>query len=127
MTTPKYNRFNTGRTKDYFPLKRWRFNTEKHPVIVSKDKCASSTAKTLFSTQELQMLVGLTNTLQCNQREAVRIALYEASISLHKAYNSAFRLRAPNQRRKRIRDDPQRIDRSFQIQSSWQYQMHQTN
>ena len=48
-------------------------------------------AKTLFSAQELQMLIGLTNTLQCNQREAVRIALYEASISLHKAYNSAFR------------------------------------
>ena len=91
MTTPKYNKFNTGKTKDYFPLKRWRLNTEKHPVIVSKDKCASSTAKTLFSTQELQMLVGLTNTLQCNQREAVCIALYEASISLHKAYNSAFR------------------------------------
>ena len=91
MTTPKYNKLNTGKTKDYFPLKRWRFNTEKHPVIVSKDKCASSTAKTLFSTQELQILVGLTNTLQCNQREAVRIALYEASISLHKAYNSAFR------------------------------------
>ena len=127
MTPPKYNKFNTGKTKDYFPLKRWRFNTEKHPVIVSKDKCASSTAKTLFSTQELQMLVGLTNTLQCNQREAVRIALYEASISLHKAYNSAFRLHALNQRRKRIRDDPQRLDRRFQIQSSWQYQMQQKN
>ena len=91
MTTPKYNKFNTGKTKDYFQLKRWRFNTEKYPVIVSKDKCASSTAKTLFSTQELQMLVELTNTLQCNQRKAVRIALYEASISLHKAYNSDVR------------------------------------
>ena len=91
MAKPKYKRFNTGRTKDYFPLKRWRFNTEKHPVIMSIDKCASTTAKTLFSKQELQMLVGLTNTLQYNPREAVRIALYEASISLHKAYNSAFR------------------------------------
>lgn len=50
MTTPKYNKFNTGKIKDYFPLQRWRFNTEKHSVIVSKDKRASSTAKALFST-----------------------------------------------------------------------------
>ena len=63
MTTPKYNKFNSGKTKDYFPLKRWRFNTDKHPVIVSNDKCAISTAKTLFSMQKVQMLIGLTNTL----------------------------------------------------------------
>lgn len=91
MTTPKYNKFNTGRTKGYFPLKRWRFDTKKHPVIQSKQRCASSTAKTLFSTQELQMLVGLTNTLQCNEREAVRIALYEASRSAEEAHKAAFR------------------------------------
>ena len=36
------------------------------------------------------MLVGLTNTLQCNEREAVRIALYEASRSAEKAYEMAF-------------------------------------
>ena len=46
MTKPKYNKFNTGRTKGYFPLKRWRFDTEQHPVLQSKRKCASSTAKT---------------------------------------------------------------------------------
>ena len=91
MTTPKYNKFNTGRTKGYFPLKRWRFNTEEHPVIQSKQKCSSSTAKTPFSTQELQMLVGLTNTLQCKEREAVRIALYEASRSARVAHELAFR------------------------------------
>ena len=90
MATPKYNKFNTGRTKNYFPLKRWRFNTDEHPVVKSKEKCASSTAKTLLSIQELQMLVGLTNTLQCNEREAVRIALYEASRSAKKAYEMAF-------------------------------------
>ena len=37
------------------------------------------------------MLVGLTNTLQCNEREAVRIALYEASRSAEKAHEKAFR------------------------------------
>ena len=94
MTTPKYNKFNTGRTKGYFPLKRWRFNTEQHPIIKSKDKCASSTAKALFNTQEQQMLVGLTNTLQCNEREAVRIALYEASRSARRAHEKAFRYAA---------------------------------
>ena len=36
------------------------------------------------------MLVGLTNTLQCNEREAVRIALYEASKGAEKAYETAF-------------------------------------
>ena len=91
MTTPKYNKFNTGKTKGYFPLKRWRFDTKEHPVIQSKQKCASSTAKTPFSTQELQMLVGLTNTLQCKEREAVRIALYEAVRSASEAYELAFR------------------------------------
>ena len=90
MPKPKYNKFNTGRTKNYFPLKRWRFNTDEHPVVKSKEKCASSTAKTLVSTQELQMLVGLTNTLQCNEREAVRIALYEASRSAEEAHEAAF-------------------------------------
>ena len=105
MTTPKYNKFNTGRTKGYFPLKRWRFNTEEHPVIQSKQKCSSSTAKTPFSTQELQMLVGLTNTLQCKEREAVRIALYEASRSAPVAHELAFRLLTPKQQIKRIRGD----------------------
>ena len=73
MTSPKYCKFNTGRTKQYFPLLRWRFNTDDHPVIKSTEKCASSTARSKFSMQELQMLVGLTNTLQCNEREAVRL------------------------------------------------------
>ena len=91
MIRPRYQKFNPGKTKGYFPLKRWRFNTENQPVIQSKEKCASSTAKTLFSTQELQILVGLTNTLQCDEREAVRIALYEASRNAEKAHESTFR------------------------------------
>ena len=107
MTTPKYNKFNTGKTKGYFPFKRSRFNTEEHPVIQSKQKCASSTAKTPFSTQELQMLVGLTNTLQCKEREAVRIALYEAARSASKAYELAFGLLTAKQQIKHIRGDLQ--------------------
>ena len=112
MSTPKYNKFNTGRTKGYFPLKRWRFNTEQHPVLKSKDRCASSTAKTLFSTQEQQMLVGLTNTLQCNEREAVRIALHEASRSARKVHEKAFRYADQNHQAKGIKDDPQRSNGS---------------
>ena len=108
MATPKYNKFSTGRTKGYFPLKRWRFNTENHPVIQSKEKCASSTAKTLFSTQELQMLVGLTNTFQCKEREALRIALHECVKNASKANELAFRYAEPKQQIKHIRDDPQR-------------------
>ena len=90
MNQPKYQKFNTGKTKVYFPLLRWRFNSGNHPVIQSAEKCASSTAKSKFSMQELQMLVGLTNTLQCNEREALRIALYEASKSPEKVHQDAF-------------------------------------
>lgn len=121
MPKPKYNKFNTGRTKNYFPLKRWRFNTDEHPVVKSKEKCASSTAKTLLSIQELQMLIGLTNTLQCNEREAVRIALYEASRSAKKAYEMAFARKHRNQQRRHIRDDPQRGNGSCQkLKRNWQ-------
>ena len=90
MNQPKYQKFNTGKTKVYFPLLRWRFNTGNHPVIQSAEKCASSTARAKFSMQELQTLVGLTNTLQCNEREAVRIALYEATKRPVKAHETAF-------------------------------------
>ena len=36
------------------------------------------------------MLVGLTNSLQCKEREAIRIALYEASKSSFAPYESSF-------------------------------------
>ena len=90
MNTPKDRKFNTGKSQDYFPFPRRRFKTENHPIIQSKEKCASSTTKTKFSTQELLMLEGLTNSLQCDEREAVRIALYETSRSSSEAYKSAF-------------------------------------
>ena len=37
------------------------------------------------------MLLGLSNTLQCSEREAVRIALHEASARASDAYEMAFR------------------------------------
>jgi len=86
----KYNKFNPGKTKEYFPINAWRCNSSRHPVITSSDKCASSTPKARFSQQELQMLLGLSNTLQCSEREAVRIALYEASARVSDAYETAF-------------------------------------
>ena len=59
-----------------FPKNRYR--TEKHPVIVSKVKCASK-VETILSFQEKQMLEGLVNAVQTSQRDAIRIALYELS------------------------------------------------
>ena len=85
MPLSKYNKFNAGKTKSYFPINKWRCDTSAHPVIILSDKCASSTPKALFSQQEMQMLVGLSNTLQCDEQNAVRIALYEARKSPVKA------------------------------------------
>ena len=67
-------------------------------MIRSKQKCASSAAKTSFRIQELQLLVGLANTLQCKDQEAVRIALYEMAASgvlVHRIITSHKRSR-PN-------------------------------
>ena len=91
MSTPRYNKYNPGKTKGYFPINKWRCDASKHPVITASDKCASSTPRALFSQQELQMLVGLSNTLKCDEDKAVRIALYEASRSAEKAHEMAFR------------------------------------
>ena len=46
---------------------------------------------TMLSAQEDQMLEGLINSLQCNQRQAIRIALHEASRSGFKALQSTSR------------------------------------
>ena len=68
--TSKNNKFNTGKTSGFFPFTKWLFATNNHPVITSKEKCSSKTAKAKFSTQELQMLDGLANMFQCDEREA---------------------------------------------------------
>ena len=77
MTNKKNSKFNsTGHSKGYFPLKKHRFDTAKHPIVQSSARC-SAKLKAHLSQQEELMVVGLVNCLQCNEREAVRIAIYE--------------------------------------------------
>ena len=77
MTKQNNKKFNTkGATKGYFPIKQHRFDTTKHPVLQSTVRCAAK-MQTILSQQEELMVAGLANCLQCNERDAVRIALYE--------------------------------------------------
>ena len=77
MTKQNNKKFNTkGATKGYFPIKQHRFDITKHPVIQSTVRCAAK-MQTILSQQEELMVAGLANCLQCNERDAVRIALYE--------------------------------------------------
>lgn len=74
----KPSRFNYHtKSKEFFPIKQYRFNTTKHPIIQSR-KELKHRVKTILSVQENQQLTGLVNSLQCNQRDAIRIAFYEA-------------------------------------------------
>jgi len=66
------------RIQGFFPIHQYRFNTEKHPIITSTAK-RSAKIVVPMSSHEKQMLEGLTNILQCDQNEAIRIALYEFS------------------------------------------------
>jgi len=74
MKNSKYN--DRSKSKGWFPIKQHRFDTSKHPCVVSEEKCASP-LRAMFSPNELKMLDGLTNVLQVSEREAIRIALYE--------------------------------------------------
>jgi len=83
MSTNRKNKYNRTKTREgntpplgYFPIKQFRFRTQKHPVITSNDRCSSS-VKALWSQQELLMITGLANSLKCCDREAIRIAIYE--------------------------------------------------
>ena len=74
----KPSRFNNHtKSKEFFPIKQYRFNTTKHPIIQSR-KELKHRVKTILSVQENQQLTGLVNSLQCNQRDAIRIAFDEA-------------------------------------------------
>ena len=66
-----------SKSKDFFFIRKYLVDTSKHPIIQSRKTCKFR-LKTLISQQEENMLIGLTNTLQCNRREAIRIAFYEA-------------------------------------------------
>lgn len=84
------NRFNTSsKTKDWFPFPKYLFETAKHPILLSIDKCSSS-IEALFCQQELEQINGITNSLQCSQREAVRIALFEVIRAAQAAYEKSY-------------------------------------
>ena len=90
------NKYNKSRTKQgetalgWWKIKKFVFNTSNHPVILSQEKC-SYKVESLLSHQEHQTLLGLINSLQCNQRDALRIAIYELDKSGHKAATSLIR------------------------------------
>ena len=90
MNKPKNNKFNANtKTKGFFPFPKYLFKTENHPVRQSTLKCSSSVEAAL-SVQETQMIDGMTASLQCNEREAIRIALYEATKRASEAYEGYF-------------------------------------
>ena len=78
MKPARPSRFTANsKSKDFFPIKQYRFDTTNHPIITSRKECKFR-LKTILSVQEEQQLTGLINSLQCTQREAIRIAFYEA-------------------------------------------------
>lgn len=85
MSTNKKNKFNTSpNTKEWFPFAKHLFVTDKHPIRKSTEKCSSS-IESLFSQQELEQIKGITNSLQCEMRDAVRIGLFEVTKDLEAA------------------------------------------
>ena len=89
MSTNK-NKFNTSKkTKEWFPFAKYLFITDNHPIRQSQDKCSSSIVA-IFSQQELEQINGITNSLQCDTREAIRIALFEVINEAHAAYEKTY-------------------------------------
>ena len=81
MTQSKYNKGRRAGSRDkgilyYFCIRQFRFSTANHPINRSRDRCAAS-LKAAVSRQEQQIIDGLVNTLECNEREALRICIYE--------------------------------------------------
>ena len=78
MKTSRLERFNAhSKSKDFFPIKQYRFDTTNHPIVQSR-KEYKFRLKTILSHQEEQQLEELINSLQCSKREATRISFYEA-------------------------------------------------
>ena len=89
MSTNK-NKFNTSKNaKEWFPFAKYLFITDNHPIRQSQDKCSSS-IETLFSQQEVEQIRGIVISLQCEERDALRIALHETSIDTKSAYEKTF-------------------------------------
>lgn len=84
------NRFNNStKTKNWFPYAKYLFITDGHPVRQSDEKCSSS-IESLFSQQEIEQINGITNSLQCETRDAVRIALFEAAKDPKAAHRKSY-------------------------------------
>ena len=84
------NKFNTSKnTKGWFPFAKYLFVTDNHPIRLSPDK-RSSSIEALFSQQELEQINGITNSFQCETRDAIRIALYETCKDAQSAYEKSF-------------------------------------
>ena len=80
MAPDKNRRFvSDHRISAYWHFPQDRFDTSKHPIITNTDKPRFKLA-CLISHQENQRLNGLINTLQVEEREAIRIALYECCL-----------------------------------------------
>ena len=89
-----------------------RYRTEKHPVIISKVKCASK-VETILSFQEKQMLEGLVNAVQTSQRDAIRIALYELSKTSLEAPLRLVKYASKESKRRVTQVAPARLQPSF--------------
>ena len=72
----KYN--SSSKSAEWFPYKKRIFNSNNHPVIQSKEKCSYKT-EALLSFQERQMFDGVISSLQCNERDALRISIHTLS------------------------------------------------
>lgn len=76
--TNNNNKFNkTNKTTGFFPIKQHRFETKNHPIIEKITKGRPSKLPVQLSWNEKEMVEGLANILQCEENEAIRIALYE--------------------------------------------------
>ena len=80
MTPDKNQRFvSDQRISAYWHFPQDRFDTSKHPINSNTDKPRFKLS-CLISHQENQRLNGLINTLQVEEREAIRIALFECCL-----------------------------------------------
>jgi hypothetical protein len=90
MSTNKKKRYNTStKTKEWFPFPKYLFETTNHPILLSTDKCSSS-IESLFCQQEVEQIKSITNSLQCSQRDAVRIALFEVIRAGQAAHEKSY-------------------------------------
>ena len=83
----KFNK--TTNALSNWPFKQIRKDVTKHPIIQSKESC-SNRLGAMWSQQEELIVKGISNSLQCQPREAIRIALYEASLAPHKAHEGCY-------------------------------------